>query len=454
MEPAGNPSRPTADGFHDGVEILEPQGLFHPALDYRDDVGLVTVAVQVRDGYTNQWKALAVTSARKATIVEDMIPCDGEIALSGRPLAIPSLARWRYADIRRFCAGEHVEPAAVFERVRSLHLKYFDYPAAGAADVLALWSIGTYLFPLFPAYPYIELNAPRNSGKSKQLHFTSRLAFNGRLIVRPTEASTFRLIQDTRGTICFDEAETFGTDQRGELLQILNAGYAAGGIVTRCTGNELREYELYGPKMFASIRGLPTTTATRCVRIQMLRTHDRLRGDLAVTADGEDWDGIRHEIYSFALDAFRAVRELYQHENFCAFMNRDNEKWRPLLTLAHYLESQGVQGLAERTSAFAETAVAQSTESGLPPFDDAVLSVLYKLTARQPVVVSPTRILKLLQGHDGNGWNRETAQGVGYVLRRLGFRREASRRMASRYTITRADVMDIANRYDVPLDSV
>src|SRR5208282_145566 len=152
------------------------------------------------------------------------------------------------------CTGDSVDTAKLLQTVLALHRKYLDYPSEGIAETLALWEIGTYFYPLFPAYPYVELNAPRSSGKSKQMQLTARLAFNGRIIGAPSEASTFRLRQDTRGTICFDEAETFDKDQKAALLQILNMGYTAGGTVTRCEErtHAVREFDIYCPKMFAS----------------------------------------------------------------------------------------------------------------------------------------------------------------------------------------------------------
>ena len=403
-----------------------------------------------------QWTPLAVTSAREMVLVQgNTVKLSGrEFIFTSRPLAIASLARWRYQDIQRFCTGEAVNAAEFFQDVLALHKKYLDYPSEGIAETLALWEIGTYFYPLFPAYPYVELNAPRGSGKSKQMNLTARLAFNGRIIGAPSEASTFRLIQDTRGTICFDEAETFDKDQKAALLQILNMGYTAGGTVTRCEErtHAVREFHIYCPKMFASIRGIDSTTATRCIRVQFLRTTDKERGDRSITEDAEQWDEIRHRLHTLALTEFRSIREIYQTAAVRPFTNRDNEKWSPILTLATFFERHGVSGLVEIVMRFAQSVVAQSVESGSPPFDDAVLHALYGLTEDAPAVdVTAQDVIEAVHNATGEQWRDWKSQAAGYSLKRLGFKRESSRRRGSRYRVARSQVVDVAARYDVPL---
>ncbi|MBC8248125.1 MAG: hypothetical protein H8E90_00470 [Anaerolineales bacterium] len=45
--------------------------------------------------------------------------------------------------------------------MRDLYDKYLDFRDPHTADILALWAIGTYLYPLFESYPYIALLGPK-----------------------------------------------------------------------------------------------------------------------------------------------------------------------------------------------------------------------------------------------------------------------------------------------------
>jgi hypothetical protein len=447
------------------VEIVgDADNVLRPGLDFLNDLAVVTVAVETRQDSVVRWTPLAVTTDREMVLVESNVVKLGgrEFVFASHPLAMASLARWRYQDIQRFCSGESVDAAKLFERILLVHSRYLDYPQDGIAEMLTLWTVGTYFYPLFPAYPYVELNAPRGSGKSKQLSLTAKLAFNGRIIGAPSEASTFRLIQDTRGTICFDEAETFDKDQKAALLQILNMGYAAGGTVARCEErtHAVREFHIYCPKMFASIRGIDSTTATRCIRVQFLRTTDKERGDRSITEDGEPWAEIRHGLYSLALTEFQAIRKIYQSEDVRPFANRENEKWSPLLTLAYFFEQHGVNGLVDSITAFAKEAVEQCNESGLPAFDEAVLRQVWQVARLTSgiVEIKPASILEKIvedspdMAANSRGQSR-TAQSVGYVLRRLGFKRSPSRWRGSTYNATAKQVQDVARRYGFALES-
>lgn len=441
-------------------EILTNCGsILRGSLDYRDGLAVVTVLVRVRGkgGSAVEWVPIAVTSERQFAFVEGNNAKTESRTLTFHrpPQAMPSLARWRYEDVERYLRGEAVNAADLFEQVFAIIEKYVELPSHGIAETVALWMTGTYLFPLFPAYPYLELNGPRGSGKSKLLALVGEFAFNGRVIVAPTEATTFRLIEDTRGTICFDEAENFNKDQRATLLQILNTGYRAGCTVPRCEEHDgqqvVREFEVYSPKAFASINGIDDTTATRCIRIPCLRTTDNTRGNLAVSQQCEPWAEVRHRQYCFALTYFKEIQELYQSAEVRPFSNRDNEKWSPLLALAGYFERNGCRGLVRSVTEFARHTLGQAVESGLPPDQERLLRVLHQLTRETPErKMTPKEICdeaKQLMPEEAALW----PQSVGYSLRSLRFPKQRHTNRGEPYLIARSHVEDVAARYQLAL---
>jgi hypothetical protein len=438
----------------DGGDVLRP------GLDYRGDLAVVTVSVQVQTGKNSppQWRVLAVTSEGKAGLVEGVRAKSGRrtLTFTHPPAVMPSLARWHPEGMERYRKGEVLNAADLFETILATTEKYVELPSWGVAETVALWIIGTYLFPLFPAYPYLELNGPRGSGKSKLLSLLAELCFNSRLIVAPTEATTFRIIEETRGTILFDEAETFNKDQKATLLQILNTGYRMGCAVPRCEERDgqqiVREFDVYSPKAFASIEGIDSTTATRCIRVQCLRTTHKARGDLAITRDCEPWAEIRHRLYSLALTDFKTVREFFKAAEARPFTNRDNEKWSPLLALAMYFEKCGCRGLTKAVTEFARQTLGQADESSLPREEEVLLRVLYALTSTTPPrEMTPKEICeaaKLLKSEGAMLW----PQAVGRSLLRLGFQKMRHTNKGELYAITRKQVMDVAIRYGVTFE--
>jgi hypothetical protein len=442
--------------------VTEDDRILKPGINFFRDVAIVTVPVHTRttngmvEGLLG-WSPLVVASNRTMQFLAGGTVNVGEqtFEFAKCPKVIPKLARWDHTGIMRFCDGEQVDPVSVFRQMVCLHRKYIDYRDEGTDLALALWAIGTYFYTLFPAYPYVELNGPRGSGKSKQMNLTAQLAFNGRIIVNATQGTVFRIIEDERGALCFDEAEKYGEGKATSLMQMLNEGYTAGSTVPRCDPKtlEVREYEVYSPKMFASIRGIDSTTASRCIRIQYLRSKDKKRGDSHVGGTEENWAEIRHGLYSLALSEFRAVREAYTTKDVRPFSNRDNQKWAPLLALAKVIEDRGAAGVFDRVLKFARDTIHESVECNLPPFDLAVVHTLFKHTKNTPTLdVAPLGLLSRVQQNTNEKWKEQTAQLTGYTLRRLGFKRSRNR-CGSFYKVTHKDVLDLADRYDVVLEA-
>ena len=65
----------------------------------------------------------------------------------------PCEKRWRKADIDRFLAGDDPDPGQTFSRLLNIVNKHIDFRDPVEAEILAIWCMGSYLFPLFGSYP-------------------------------------------------------------------------------------------------------------------------------------------------------------------------------------------------------------------------------------------------------------------------------------------------------------
>ena len=163
------------------------------------------------------------------------------------------LMRWRFADIQRFLKGETVEPGQVFKTVHDLFTQYVDFRSEVESAILALWTIGTYFYTMFPAYPYLALNGPKNSGKSTVMRVMQPLAFNMVTTSDPTGPSMFRLIHYTSCTVGIDEAERYHNPKdpgMQQIRQLLNSGYKQGMPAIRLIGEDMKPqaFDVYSPK--------------------------------------------------------------------------------------------------------------------------------------------------------------------------------------------------------------
>ncbi|NUQ06643.1 MAG: hypothetical protein HUU31_22350, partial [Anaerolineae bacterium] len=451
---------------HDASEMPQILGddipLLSPALGFQRDVALVTVSVveRTKDNRLNTQPYL-VTSSRELVRVSDaqIIPLNGkEVALRVLPEGSDFLMRWRFSDIQRFLKGESVEPGQVFNTVHNLFTRYVDFRSEVESAILALWTIGTYFYTMFPAYPYMALNGPKNSGKSTVMRVMQPLAFNMVSTSDPTGPSMFRLIHYTSCTVGIDEAERYHNPKdpgMQQIRQLLNSGYKQGMPAIRLIGEDMKPqaFDVYSPKILAAIAGLEDILASRCIAIPMRRT------DKKMPSFPPDFDGaaVRHQLYMLALTAFPYVHTNYfERPALHTLHNRSSELWSPLVALAAFFEELGhVDGLLQAIATAAENDEQISQGKALSEREEAVLQALELLTRGQTSVVwikaaaLREKVARLLgQPVEKMG----DSQWIGHIIKRLHLLDEAGRKRGMdgiTYAVKPLDVVDMMRRYDV-----
>jgi hypothetical protein len=442
--------------FDDSIPVLSP------AQGFRDDLALVTVSLLERTKKNRlNIQPYLVTSSRELKRVTDeqIISVNGkEIALRVIPEGSEFLQRWRYSDIRRFLDGETVNSGEVFRTIHNLFKQYIDFRSEIESRILALWVVGTYFYQMFPAYPYLALNGPKNSGKSTVLRVLQPLAFNMISTSDPTGASMFRLIHYTSCTVGIDEAERYHNPRdpgMQQIRQLLNSGYKQGMPAIRITGDDMKPqaFDVYSPKILAAIMGLEDILASRCIAIPMRRTDKRM------PAFPPDFDGagIRHQLYTLALTHFKAIqRNYFYRSDLHKLHNRSGELWSPLVALAAFFEEEGqIAGLLDAISEAAEWDEQLSEGKALSDREEAVLQALEIMTRNAEGAVwlkaleLREQVAKLLGqpveqlGH---------AQWIAHILSRLHLLDNGRRKRQMDgvvYAIQRTAVIDMMHRYDV-----
>ncbi len=449
-----NAAADTPEVLSDNIPILSP------ALGFQREMALVTVSITERlKGNKLNTQPYLVTSTREMRRLADeqiVTIRDQEVALKVIPKGTEFLMRWRYSDIRRFLAGEVYAPGEVFQTIHALLTRYIDFRSEVESRILALWTIGTYFYTLFPAYPYLALNGPKNSGKSTVMRVLQPLCFNMVSTSDPTGPSMFRLIHYTSCTVGIDEAERYHNPKdpgMQQIRQLLNSGYKAGMPAIRLIGEDMKPqaFDVYSPKILAAIQGLEDILASRCIAIPMRRT------DKQMPCFPPDFDGapLRHQLYTLALTHFGTVyRNYFERPELHKLHNRSGELWSPLVALAAFFEELGeVHGLLSAISDAANWDEQVSDGKALSDREEAVLQALEILTRTQPEWIRGVelreQVAKLL------GYSNEQmghAQWVGHVLNRLQLTDRNRRRAYSggqMYSIPRDEVLDMMRRYDV-----
>jgi hypothetical protein len=436
--------------------------ILSPALGFGHDLGLVSVALVERiKGTRLNIQPYVVTSTRELHRLSD----EQIIAVGGRELAlkvIPDgtefLMRWHYDDIRRFLDGEMIAPGDVFNTVHQLLTTYIDFGAEIDSLILALWAIGTYFYSLFPAYPYLALNGPKNSGKSTVLRVLQPVAFNMVTTSDPTGPSMFRLIHTTSCTVGIDEAERYHNPKDpalGQIRQLLNSGYKSGMPALRLIGDDFKPqaFNVYSPKILAAIAGLEDILASRCIALPMRRADRRM------PPFPPDFDGapVRHRLYTLALTHFAAIERNYsERPELHTLNNRSGELWSPLIALAVFFEEEGgIAGLKDAISVAAERDALWSDGKALSDREETVLQALELLTRGEERLTWIKAVGLRRQVSDLLGTTVEQigdAPWIGYILKRLHLIADDGRRRGIDglvYAVHPATIRDMLRRYDV-----
>lgn len=147
----------------------------------------------------------------------------------------------------------------LFDEIRSFIHRYADlspnFEQVGCHYVLLSW-----LYDAFDDLPYLRLRGDFGTGKTRTLLTIGSLCYkpffaSGASTVSPI----FHTLDAFRGTLIFDEADFSRTDERSELVKILNNGNVKGLPVLRTMRNHQQEFNprafhVFGPKIVAMRR--------------------------------------------------------------------------------------------------------------------------------------------------------------------------------------------------------
>lgn len=289
-----------------------------------------------------------------------------------------------------------------------------------ARRLAAAYVLLTWVYDAFSELPYLRFRGEYGTGKTRALLVVGSIAYkpffaSGASTISPI----FHTLDTFRGTLIFDEADFRFSDEKAELVKILNNGNANGFPVLRTRVTERREFDpqafvVFGPK----IVGMRHTYEDRALESRFLSI-DMLPGQ-------------RREVplnlpSSQAADALELRNKLLRYR----FQNRlrvsldasladpllearTNQILLPLLSVAPDQDvRRSIRSIAATREAVMQTDRGFSTEGRL-----------IALLASQTADRLPLRdIAAAFSEAHGADYDRSiTSRYVGTVLRRMGFR--------------------------------
>lgn len=342
-----------------------------------------------------------------------------------------------------------IKPIDLFNKIRDIYKKQCFFDDQRFYDLHAIWDIGTYLLPIFEAYPYFEMNGLKGTAKTKVMRISQGLTFNAELFVNPTIATVFRFVNSNLPTLYLDECENlfnkYGKPDKDneDMKQLLNAGWQKGACVPRLEKNETGKYKLqmfraYCPKMFGSIAGIPDDIALKdrtITQVMIKSAKADKRGNLWPNIHSKEFKDIRNSLYPFILKNWENIFSLYDDDvskeeirvikplqKEFDLDNRDWLLWKPLLCIAKFIDKE----IYNKLGKFAEDLTKLKETSGIETdsWDHKIINGLLRIvqttTNNEKVEITVDGIKLNIEFNEKE--KRPTNSYIGRLLNRIGFK--------------------------------
>ena len=266
--------------------------------------------------------------------------------------------------VKKYRDGCKPQPAAVFNKIADVIDRFIDFDKSLAsqrtmAEMVACYIIGTYFLPAFNVIGYLWANGLRGSGKTQLLLVVTELSYLGLALLAGSTYATLRDMSDYGATLGFDDAENLTSPRKTDpdKRTLLLVGNRSGMTVALKEQGPDRKWttrhvSTFTPKVFSSIDRPDDTLASRCIVIPLVTSPNQEKSNID-PLDYELWPHPRQELiddlWSLGLNHLNEIKVFEkQSKKSSVLMGRNLEPWLSILTIAEFLQTKGVEGLAER----------------------------------------------------------------------------------------------------------
>ena len=197
--------------------------------------------------------------------------------------------------------------------------RYVDFDEA-FENVATHYVLLSWLYDAFNELPYLRLRGDYGSGKTRALLTIGSLCYKGFFASGASTVSPiFHTLDAFRGTLIFDEADFRFSDERAEIVKILNNGNVSGLPVLRTMMNRQREFnpqafQVFGPKIVAT-RGSYDDKGLESRFLTEEMGSRKLRSDIPINLPGSFKDEARELRNKLLLYRFHRRHEVKLDES-------------------------------------------------------------------------------------------------------------------------------------------
>src|SRR5487761_1377712 len=309
----------------------------------------------------------------------------------------------------------------LIDAIRDYLFRYIDL-SERFQRIASYYVLLTWVYDAFNEVPYLRLRGDFGSGKTRALIVIGSLCYKAFFASGASTVSPiFHTLDTFRGTLIFDEADFRFTDEKAELVKILNNGNAKGFPVLRTQVTAQREFDpraftIYGPK----IVGMRRSYEDRALESRFLTVElePGQAGGMPINlpkAQAEEARELRGKLLTYRLRNRLSVA-LDPTLADPALEPRLNQILLPLLSVA---PTPCLRELILRAATSLQADVILD-RTGSP--EGQAVSVLWRLTGEAPdTIVSVAQITAAFRESLGSDYERPISnRWIGSILRRLG----------------------------------
>lgn len=235
---------------------------------------------------------------------------------------------------------------ALVNDIMAFFRKYVVFTDELMALPIAMWTIMTYMFREFDAFPYMVVTAAtKRSGKTRLgVELMQFIAHRPEPFGAMSASSMFRIIEEEHPTLLIDEAEKLNGEAASELRSVLNVGYRTGSKVAKTIGNEVVKFDTYCPKTIVLIGDVYDTLRDRSIIIRLRRSDSPMRMMHAIAS--KEGQALRERIVAALVEVKDDIVNNYMKAERLEFLNdRDEEIWSPLFCACKVFAPNRVEDL-------------------------------------------------------------------------------------------------------------
>lgn len=286
--------------------------------------------------------------------------------------------------------------------------------------IASYYVLFSWVYDGFNELPYLRLRGDPGSGKTRFLLTVGSLCYkpifaSGASTVSPL----FRIIDAFRGTLIIDEGDFRLSDEKAEIVKILNNGNARGFPVLRSEVTPSREfnptaYTVFGPKLVATRRFFEDRALeSRCLTEQM--GQQRLRHDVPINLPASHKEEALELRNKLLLFRFRNYHKRIPTEELVdrSIEPRLNQVFAPLLAIIE--DTKAREDLRELARKYHREMIADRSAD----MEAQVLEIIKDLLASGEPKLSVKDITNWFVDRHGEEYERKiTSKWIGNIIRR------------------------------------